>query len=80
MTKRKTKTDGERIAVKTFAPGYDDSYPNAEALAKAIDRAIRRARAEAWEEGFVYGRRGDGVNNQSLNQSLKDNPYKGRAV
>lgn len=48
MTSAK-RTEGERIAFKYeyLAGGHDE-------LVADIDRAIRRAQAKAWEEGFDY--------------------------
>jgi len=63
MTKTKTKTDGERIAIKAFA----GDYLNARTLAKAIDRAIRKRGIAAWDLGNVEGAGG---------RTLRDNPYR----
>lgn len=66
MSKRKTV--GERIAADMEA-GHAISGAHVEDTARAIDRAIRRAKAESWDEGFVadYETRGSA-----------ENPYRGR--
>lgn len=62
------KTAGERIAAAMEA-GHAISGAHVEDTARAIDRAIRRAQAKAWDEGFVadYESRGKATN-----------PYRGR--
>jgi hypothetical protein len=70
MTRRR-KTDGERIAEKTWERIYLN-HANAtwdEEIARDIDRLIRRRMAEAWEEGWCHKTAGD---------KWDDNPYRGR--
>ncbi len=71
MSKRKTV--GERIAAAMEA-GHAISGAHVEDTARAIDRAIRRAQAKAWEDGFTVG------NNYAFDLKVSDeNPYRGRA-
>lgn len=52
MTRRKT-TDGERIALKSWARKHGDHDSAYEVkLARDIDRLIRKRMAEAWEDGW----------------------------
>lgn len=71
MTRR--KTDGERIAYKTWDRVYlhhaDATWD--EKLAFDIDRLLRKRMAEAWEDGWL-----DQYNDR---RRLNENPYRGRA-
>lgn len=53
MTRRR-KTDGERIADKTFWNlfGFASKRQEKERLADSIDRLIRKRMGEAWEDGW----------------------------
>lgn len=69
MSRRK-KTDGERIALKSWARKHGDHDSAYEVeLARDIDRLIRRRMAEAYELGWFHGPRDD---------ALSNNPYRGR--
>lgn len=71
MSKRKTV--GERIA-SAMEAGHAISGAHVEDTARAIDRAVRRAQAEAFDEGFTTG------NNYAFDLKISDeNPYRGRA-
>ena len=68
MTRRRKKTDGERIAWTWFDGSvsiHDQDYR--ERLAKQIDRIIRRRQKEAWAEGWASNSAGD-----------FESPYEGR--
>lgn len=70
MSKRKTA--GERIA---FAQEfYQLGLRQSESLKRRINAAIRRAKAEAWDEGF-----GAGMSFVRGDSSADANPYRGRA-
>lgn len=70
MTRRR-KTDGERIASKTFSFWYALNGEESPAvLARAIDRLLRKRMAEAWGEGWF---------DRDCNEKTADeNPYRGR--
>ncbi len=66
MTHR--KTDGERIALKSWARKHGDHDSAYEVeLARDIDRIIRRRMAEAWQRGWL-----DQYNDRLR---LNENPY-----
>ena len=66
MTRR--KTDGERIALKSWARKHGDHDSAYEVeLARDIDRIIRRRMAEAWQRGWL-----DQYNDRLR---LNENPY-----
>ena len=69
MTLRK-KTDGERIALKSWARKHGDHDSAYEVkLARDIDRLIRKRMAEAWDEGWV---------GRASQVSTFENPHRGR--
>lgn len=71
MSKRKTV--GERIVLKWlyWANGRPETC---KLVGREIDRAIRRAQAKAWEDGFTVG------NNYAFDLKVSDeNPYRGRS-
>lgn len=69
----KRKTAGERIAFKHF-PATSSVINTQEDIAADIDRAIRRAQANAYDEG--YGR---AQNDADAGGWTATNPYRGRA-
>lgn len=74
MTRR--KTDGERIAEKTWERVYLN-HANAtwdEEIARDIDRLIRRRMAEAWDEAWFAA----SWYRSRASQRTCDNPYRGR--
>ena len=52
MTRRRKKTDGERIAARLFCLEIDDMEPAW--LATQIDRIIKKREREAWKAGYNF--------------------------
>lgn len=70
MSKR--KTPGERIACEIDPEGTIAAALWRKKIAAKIDRAIRRAQAEAWDEGW------DAYEDWGYRNGSNVNPYRGR--
>jgi hypothetical protein len=67
---RRAKTDGERIALMSWARKHGDHDSAYEVeLARDIDRLIRKRMAEAWDKGWLA---------RWLQKRSCENPYRGR--
>lgn len=78
MTKR--KTPGERIAFSIDPEGTITAALWRKRIAGRIDRAIRKAQAQAWMAGlnYMHERPLDGMAHLDGSANPNDNPYRGR--
>ena len=70
MTRRRKRTDGERLTQRIAEGLAIDNWPDEIWIAKRIDRLLRRRMAEAWKEGWSAA--------SWCNKHECDNPYRGR--
>ena len=69
MTRRRKRTDGERLTQRIAEGLAIDNWPDEIWIAKRIDRLLRRRMAQAWTEGWFE---------RFVRKELDENPYRGR--